>query len=233
MRCRPKIRYEIIRDESVLEEALRLQARRYLASGFIDELPSDGVLVDAFTPMSTHFCGRSESGAVIAVGRLIDHSGALGIPALNDFELNAEGTEWLGTAAAERITEFGGLAVEPEHSTIDTSKGLYRLMVQYSLAVSSRTLWCATPTSGVRKLMRRTLGLQLVNLAEPVWYRGAMTEPVVCDLIAQMRWYRQHDRALADFFLHGLEFDLVSGDARIIGDQAVVTPEMVASHQGR
>ncbi len=233
MRCRPKIHYEIIRDEKVLEEALRLQARRYVASGFIDELPPDGVLVDAFTPMSTHFCGRTDTGAVIAVGRLIDHSGALGIPALNDFALNAEGTEWLATAPRERLTEFGALAVEPEFSTVDISKGLYRLMVQYSLAVSSRTLWCATPTSGVRRLMRRNLGLQLVNLADPVWYRGAMTEPVVCDLIKQVRWYQEHDRALADFFLHGLEFDLVSGDVRITGDHAVVTPEMVASHQAR
>lgn len=218
-----KVRYEVLEGDAITE-AEALQGRRYVETGYIDALPLVGEMRDRWTDVSTYIGARSAAGDLVGVARLIPYTHDAGLPCVNDFELHDEAVDVLRATGGDRLAEVSGLAVEPAFDIgLNVSRGLYRAMVQYSLVVSGRVMWCAALASRVRRLLARVLDLAMVPMAEPSYYRGAMTEPVLIDVVAQMRHYSLHVPASADYFLQGLELDLDRGRAEV-GDAALVVP---------
>jgi hypothetical protein len=200
--------YEILSEPSELRDGLRLQARRYLQMGYIESTPPCGYMTDAWTDIATHFGARADDGHLIGIARLIPYTEDLGLPSLDDFDLSPAGLDWIQDVDPSQVSEISALAVEPrEDIDMSISRGLYRAMGQYTVANGAR-YWSAALAVRVGRLLCRVLDVRFSALGDPVFYRGAMTEPVIIDLINQVSVWRRCQPALADYFLEGIEIDL-------------------------
>lgn len=218
----------LLEDPEDILAARRLQGRRYLDAGFVDRLRSDGTIEDPYLRISDWFgVADAEGRTVVGVARLIRHT-PFGLPAIDEFDISAAGTQMLESINAERIAEVSALAVARGYGAIrggEVAKALYRAMYQYSLLEAKYTHWVAAIDSRVKRHLVRSHGFLFEEIGESRMYLGSETVPVLLDLYAQMRHYALVDLRGGQYFSSGLVIDLTGDEPELIGETDGFVPK--------
>ena len=217
VRRAPEVTVEVLVDPDDIRVARRLQARRYLDSGFIDHVDSSGVIDDPWVDVSIYFGVTNTVGEILGVSRLIPYTAEARLPVIEEFELLAtERTRFEATDPAT-IAEVSALAVSRQAKLAGgrVAAQLYRAMGHYSLLVDGRVDWYAALDSRVMKQLVRTYGFLFEPIGPPRHYLGSPTVPARLNLFAQARHYSLSSANRFELFADDLEFDLTGPEPRV------------------
>lgn len=166
-----------------LHEARRLQGQRYLDSGHVDRLTTEGYVAgDKHVSTSQYFVAVDQTESVIGVSRLI-HGPSGVLPSLAQFELlapHAEALLWLPSGVVAEVSALA-TAAHASRELFSASVGLYRAMFRASWE-SGVVWWVANWEQPLHRLVSSLLGVDFEVIGEPKAYMGAPTYPVALHL---------------------------------------------------
>ncbi len=210
-------------DESLITEARRLVARRYLNEGYIEltDISPDGVMeaeVDPYHATSAYFVAVAGTGRVVATIRQVGYDAERGLasfPFCAHLELFESTWTELNSAPAEDWVELSGLAKEPWVDTAVANR-LYREMWARSFA-QGHEFWLIATHPRFARWLKGLFMESVITAGQPMEYLGSQTQPLLMQVTTALdgvceryrtsssERVRQRCRATAEYFLDGID----------------------------
>ncbi len=208
---------EVLVDPDDIVAARRLQASRYLESGFVTRLDDGGVIDDPWVSVSTYFGASTRDGVILGVSRLIPYRDDVGLPVFEEFELVEAEVERFRSVDPDTVVEVSALAVSKQSVVLSgrVAAALYRAMSQFCFLETGMVNWYAALDARVLRQLIRSYDFIFEAMGPAREYLGSTTVPVRLNLYEQARHFALVAPDAPNFFTEGIEFDL-TGPSPII-----------------
>jgi hypothetical protein len=179
-----------VADGDEIEMARKFHHDCFLRSGFISESSPTQMIEDQYVEKSTYLIalkvkdrGSSQDEAeIVGVIRQIQQS-PMGVPTLNNFEIDSKYKKELSCIPDQEIVEIGSLSSHPQHNV---GKGLYRFAWQRSKLLK-HSIWLAAIDERLYRVFKAKLFFEFVTIGRPDLYQGSITVPAVLDRATQAK----------------------------------------------